>query len=220
MVTLVPAGPFDGDKLVNAGVEVVVTLNVKKLALAPFVPSAILTLCEPVERAGTVQVIDVSPQLLTVAVSVPNLTVPKLVVKFDPVMVTRVPVGPLEGDRLVRVGTEVTVKVRVLLLIIPPLSVTFTKYWPAATLGTLQLMPAWLHPVMMAGVDPNSTFPWVPAEFPKFTPTIETAVSTAPLVGDKLVSVGLKRTVKGKVFSVGTPEPFTTFTLYMAVGSS
>ena len=101
------------------------TVNERALLTTPD-PLATFTLYEPVERAGTVQVIDVSPQILTVALVVPNLTVPCAVPKFDPEIVMLMPAGPLVGDRLVNVGVVIAVTLNgsLLLLIAPVLSVT------------------------------------------------------------------------------------------------
>src|SRR5262245_45540088 len=107
IVTAVPAAPLVGDSVVSVGATETVKLT-PLLARPPTV-----TVTDPVVApAGTVAVILVAAQLVTVA-SVPlkwTVLTPCVAPKLVPVIVTAVPAGPLVGASVVRVGGTDTVK--------------------------------------------------------------------------------------------------------------
>ncbi len=98
IVTDVPMEPLVGVKDEIVGADVVVTVNcVAEFAVCPPTVTEIVTAPETPE--GTVTTIEVSLQLVGVAVTVPNLIVlvPCVVLKFVPLIVTVVPTAPLLG---------------------------------------------------------------------------------------------------------------------------
>ena len=102
-------------------------------------------------------------------------------------MVTDVPVGPDEGDRLVIVGAEaLTVNERLLLATPPTVTTTGPVVAPPGT-GTTTLVA--LQLVGVAVVPLNLTV-LVPFDAPKPEPAIVTEVPIAPDGGDKLVRTG------------------------------
>jgi hypothetical protein len=115
-VTVDATEPLDGLKLVSVGGEAV-TVNVPALVA---VPPAVVTLHLPEDApAGTVAVICVAELTVKVAVAAPSLT-ELAPVKFVPVRVTLVPVGPLAGEKPDSVGAgAVTVKLPELVAVPP-----------------------------------------------------------------------------------------------------
>jgi len=102
MVTLVPAGPLVGAKLVIVGGGT--TVNA---ALLVAVPAGVVTLSGPVVApAGTVAWIVVSEVTVKVALTLLKATA-VAPVKFVPLIVTLVPTGPLLGVKPVIVGLVV-----------------------------------------------------------------------------------------------------------------
>jgi hypothetical protein len=122
IVTLVPAGPVAGVKVVIVGG---LTVTVKLLGLVA-VPPGVVTLSDPVVApAGTVARIAVLDVTVNPAAVPLNLT-DDAPVKFVPLMVTLVPVGPLAGVKLAIVGgLAVTVKL-LALVAVPPGVVTLS----------------------------------------------------------------------------------------------
>src|SRR5258706_301001 len=100
IVTLVPAGPLVGVKLVIAGG---LADPVNTLALVA-VPPGVVTLIDPVVApAGTVACIVVAEFTVNVALTPLNFTA-VAPLKFVPLIVTLVPTGPLVGVKLVIEG--------------------------------------------------------------------------------------------------------------------
>src|SRR3989442_471317 len=97
MVTVVPAPPLVGEKLVIVGGG----MTVKLLALLA-VPPAVVTLIGPVEAPlGTVAAIEVDEFTVKPALTPSNRTA-LAPVKLVPLMVTLVPTPPLAGEKLRR----------------------------------------------------------------------------------------------------------------------
>src|SRR5207302_1577717 len=123
IVTLVPAGPLPGVKLVIVG-----GLTTVKLLALLAVPPGVVTLIGPLEApAGTVAWIAVGELTAKLALVPLNRTA-VAPVKFVPLIVTLVPAGPLPGVKLVIVGggsETVTVKLPALLAV-PPAVVTLS----------------------------------------------------------------------------------------------
>src|SRR5262249_11536719 len=94
--------------------------------------------------------------------------------------------GPLVGDRLVRLGATVTVKLTPLLARPPTVTTTFPVVAPAGT-GTTMLV---LDQLVGVAVVPLNFTVLVPCVAPKFVPVIVTEVATGPFVGDRLVMLG------------------------------
>src|SRR5438876_424584 len=104
MVTEVPIAPEVGDKLLMAGVTV-------KLAPVLALPPTVTTTGPVAAAFGTGTTILVLLQLVGVAVVPLNLTVlvPCVAPKFNPLMVTELPIAPEVGDKLLIVGKTVNV---------------------------------------------------------------------------------------------------------------
>ena len=202
IVTDVPTAPEVGDRLVMLGVG-------RTVKLIPLLstPLACTTKLPVVAPVGTGTTIDVALQLVGVAAVPLNLTVlvPWVEPKFVPVIVTDVPTAPEVGDRLVMLGVGRTVKL--IPLLSTPLAWT-TTLPVVAPVGTGTTIDVALQLVGAAAVPLNLTVlvPWVA---PKLVPVMVTDAPTAPEVGDKLVMLGLGRTVK-LIPLLSTPLAWTT----------
>jgi hypothetical protein len=118
IVTLVPAGPKFGVNDVMVGAKLFVT--VKSAVLVAVLPAVVTLILPVVAPVGTVPVICVSEFTMKVVATVPlNFTelAPKNPV---PVIVTRVPTGPLVGENDVIVGTGAAVTVKFVALVAVP----------------------------------------------------------------------------------------------------
>src|SRR5215470_18562478 len=187
IVTTVPTGPLAGARFVRVGALTVVTVKGRPLLGKP---PTVTTTMPLVALPGTGTVRLVADQIVGAATMPLNVTVlvPCVAPKFVPAIVTTVPTGPLAGARLVRVGalTVVTVKGRSLLGKPPTVTTTMPLVAPAGT-GTPRLVDDQLVGV---AVTPLKVTVLEPCVTPKLAPSIVTAVSTGPLVGVRLVSVG------------------------------
>jgi hypothetical protein len=126
-----------------------ITVKLSALLTAPLGP---VTTTFPVEaNAGTGTAILVGPQLVGVAATPLKVTVlpPWLVPKPDPPIVTEVLAGPVAGDRPVRTGLGLTVKVCGLLATPPTVTTTLPVVAPAGGNVTIWVGP---HIVRVAGV--------------------------------------------------------------------
>src|SRR5882672_5983506 len=177
IVTEFPTSPEVGDRLVMLAAPTTV-----KFDPLLFPPLANTTTFPVVAPEGTVVVMLVVLQLVTVAVVPLKLTVPLPCVapKFVPVIVTAAPTAPVVIDRLVMLGAATTVKLDALLF--TPLANT-TTFPVVAQLATVAAAPL------------NFTV-LLPCVAPKFVPVIVTAAPTAPVVTDRLVMLGAGTTVK------------------------
>lgn len=215
IVTAVPPEPEFGETLVTAGTVIV---NVALLLAAPFT----VTTTEPViVPGGTAAVMLATLQPVTAAAIPLKATVllPWLDPKFDPLIVTTVPIVPELGDNPLTLGGG-TVTVNAAPLLATAATVTTTEPVVAPT-GTVAVMPASLQFVAVAAVPLNATVlvPWLE---PKFDPLMVTAVPTGPDAGDKLVIEGGTVTVKltpllAKPPTVTTTEPVVAPTGTVAV---
>ena len=102
IVTVAPTAPDAGDRLVMLGTGTTVKLT--PLLLAPLAFTTTLPVVAPV---GTVATIDVALQLVTVAVVPLKFTVPWVVLKLVPAIVTGAPIEPEVGDKLLMIGKTV-----------------------------------------------------------------------------------------------------------------
>ena len=96
MVTDVPTGPDVGDTLVMVGADDVTVKFTPLLATPPAVTTTLPVVAPP----GTNATMLVLFQLAVLAVVPLNRTIPGVVPKFEPVIVTEVPALPDVGDRL------------------------------------------------------------------------------------------------------------------------
>jgi hypothetical protein len=108
-----------------------------------------------------------------------------------PLIVTAVATGPLDGERLVSVAVGETVKGSALLARPPTVTTTLPVVAPAGT-GTTMLLADQFVGVAAVPLNVTVLLPFVE---PKLLPLIVTAVATAPLDGERLVSVGATVTV-------------------------
>lgn len=129
----------------------------------------------------------VAPQLVGVAAAPLNVSVldPCVPPKLNPRMVTDVPTGPDDGERLLMLG-EVTAKVEPLLA--SPETKTVTLPLDAPT-GTGTTMFVALQLVGVAALPLNETV-LDPCVEPKLVPVIVIETPDAPDVGDKLEIFG------------------------------
>jgi hypothetical protein len=153
MVTKVPTTPDGGDRLVMLGVDITVKLT--PLLFTPFEKTTTFPVVAP---EGTVTLILVALQLVTLAADPLKLTVPDpwLGPKFVPVMVTKVPEFPETGDRLVIFGADTIVKFSPLLTLPETVTTTFPV---AAPDGTVTPMLVALQLVTPAAVPLKLTVP-------------------------------------------------------------
>jgi len=201
-VTGVPTGPELTDKLLMLGADTTV-----KLDPLLFTPLAKTTTFPVVAPEGTVVAMLVALQLVTLAVVPLNFTVlpPWVDPKFVPMIVTAAPTAPVVDERLVILGAGTTVKLDPLLS--TPLAWT-TTFPVVAPEGTVTLTLVALQLVTLAVVPFNFTV-LPPCVDPKFDPVIVTAAPTAPIVGERLVMLGVPSTVKLTPL-LAAPETVTT----------
>jgi hypothetical protein len=191
IVTDAPTAPVVGDKLVMLGVGT--TVNDDPLLLTPLALTTTLPVVAPV---GTVATIEVVLQLPIVVAVVPlncTVLVPCVEPKFVPVIVTEAPMAPDVGDKLVMLGADTTVNDEPLLATLLTVTTTFPVVAPVGTVATIEV--ALQLPIVVTAVVLNFTVlePWVE---PKLVPVIVTDAPTAPVVGDRLVMLGVGNTVK------------------------
>jgi hypothetical protein len=166
IVTGVPAAAELGLRLLIAGVET--TVNAMLLLATPPAFTTTLPLVAP---AGTGTTMLVALQLVGVAATPLNVTVPCVAPKFVPVMVTEVPTAAELGLRLLIAGVESTVNAMPLLATPPTVTTTLPFVAPAGTGATILVA---LQLVAVAAVPLNVTVPAVP----KLVPAIVTEVPT------------------------------------------
>jgi len=208
IVTTVPMVPDAGDKLVIVGVRR--TVNVTPLLATP---PTVTTTVPVAALEGTVAVMLVALQFVNnVAAPLPNVTV--LVPWLDPnplpAMITLLPAAPDAGDKLVMLTM-----VKFTPLVSTPLAWT-TTFPVVAPVGTVTLMLVALQRLNVVAAVPLNFTVLVPCVDPKFVPVIVTTVPMVPEVGDKLVIVGVGRTVNVTPL-LGTPPTVTTTLPVIAV---
>lgn len=151
-----PTAPLWGEREAIVGVSVWGTVNLTPLLDTP--PSAVTTTFPVVVPIGTVVLIAVFAQLITVAGLPLKLTEPTAggVPKLVPLIVTDAPSLPEDGERLVMFGGGVTVKLTPLLATLPAVITTFPVVAPVGTVAvTLPL----LQEVTVAAVPLKVTVP-------------------------------------------------------------
>jgi hypothetical protein len=201
MVTVAPTAPLVGEKLVMTGVARTVKLE-PLVAVTP----EVVTEIGPVEAPTgtiTVSVVEVAP--VTVAAVPLNSTtlLDGVVLKLVPVIVTVAPTAPLVGEKLVIVGGASTSKLDALVTVTP---LDITLIGPSeADAGTTATMVVALAEVTEALTPLNCTT----GEAPKLVPVTVTEAPGAPLVGEKLVMVGVGNTVNVPALVTVMPVPLT-----------
>jgi hypothetical protein len=159
---------------------------------------------------GTLAVILVFVQAEVVAACPLNVTVPVVVVKLFPAMVTELPGSALEGVKPLMVGAGGTVKTTPGLA--TPPAATATTFPVVAPVGTVAVMLLVVQLVIdVAGVPLNFTalpVPWVL----KFAPAIVIEEPIAPVLGVRLVMLGADVTVNVGPAGLETPPSAVTTT--------
>src|ERR1700730_14908895 len=189
IVTVAPTEPEETLKPLILGLPTTV-----KLLPALLTPLANTMTFPVVAPEGTVATMLLVVQLVTAAVVPLNLIVPLLRCesKLLPEIVTDAVTAPDVGDKLVMLGAGTTVKLTPLLF--TPLAFT-TTFPVAAPVGTVTVMLLEPQLVIEAVVPLNLTVPcpWVE---PKLLPAITTEAPTAPVLGDRLDTLGAGTTTK------------------------
>jgi hypothetical protein len=189
-----------------------VGLSTVKLHPLLFTPLAKTTTFPVVEPDGTVTPMLVAAQLVTLATVPLKVTVPDDP-KLVPVIVTGLPVTPLEVERPVIAGAETTVKFDPLLF-----TPVFTTTFPVvAPLGTVVPMPVTLQLVTVAVCPLNFTVD-DPCDDPNVVPVMVTAAPTAPVVGDRFEMAGA--TVKLSPLLFTPPANTTTYPVVASPGTA
>jgi hypothetical protein len=179
-VTAVPTGPDVGDRLCTAGDTVNAT------ALLAF-PPTVATKFPVAAPAGTGTTICVVAQLVGVATVPLNVIVlvPWLLPNPPPLIVTDLPTGALDCERLVMEGSTVN---GTPLLPVPPTNTTTLPVM--AALGTGATICVELQLVGVAGVAPKK-IKLFPCELPKFVPVIVTEAPIGPKAGERPETLGV-----------------------------
>src|SRR5262245_44904095 len=202
IVTDEPTDPVVGLRLVIVGVGS--TVNAVPALGTPPTVTTTLPLVAP---AGTVAAMLVADQLVVAAVVPLKVTVlvPLVAPKLVPVIVTDAPTAPLVGLRVVIVGVARTVNAAPALGTPPTVTTTLPVVAPAGTAAVMLVADQ----LVVAAVVPLKVTVLVPWVAPKLVPVIVTAAPTAPLVGLRVVIVGVGSTVND-VPALGTPLTVTT----------
>jgi len=202
IVTEAPTAPEVGERLVIVGVAS--TVNVGPVTDTPLTVTTTVPVVAPV---GTVTTIEVLAQLVIAAAVPLNFTVPAVVPKFVPVIVTEALNAPEVGERLVIVGVASTVNDTPLLATPPTVSTTLPVVAPVGTTATMEVLLQLV--IEVADVPLNFTV-LVPCVVPKFVPVIVTEAPTAPEVGERLLIVGVVASTVNVGPVIDTPLTVTT----------
>jgi hypothetical protein len=187
MVTLLPAGPLAGVKLVTVGG----LITVKLLALVAVPPGVVTPIGPVVALTGTAAWIVVAEFTVKPALTPLNVTA-VAPMKLAPLTVTLVPTGPLAGVKLVIVGGLITVKLPALVAVPPGV---VTAMGPVvAPAGTVAWIVAAEFSVKLA-LTPLTATAVAPV---KLVPLMVTLLPTGPLAGVKPVIAGGVRLINSK----------------------
>jgi hypothetical protein len=184
IVTELPTGPVTGEIPLIAGAGV--TVNVGPVAPTP--PGSVTTTAPVVALEGTTATIWFVAQLLMLAWTPLNLTVPCGTPKFVPVIVTELPTAPEFGEIPLIVGAGFTVNVTPALVWPPTVTVTGPVTAPVGTgavmLVELQAVGVEVLPLLKVTVLP----PWSER---KFVPAITMEELIGPPFGVRVFMVGV-----------------------------
>jgi hypothetical protein len=183
IVTDVPTGPLVGEKLAIVGAAAV---TVNELADVAVPPAAVTDIVPVVAPLGTVAAMWLASITENVAVVPLNFT-PVAPVKSVPVIVTLAPTTPLGGEKLAIVGAA-AFTVKLLVEVAVPAGVTIAILPVTALAGTVNVALVALATEKAVAATPPTVTEVAPV---KFVPVTVTVVPVAPLVGVKLVIVGL-----------------------------
>jgi hypothetical protein len=197
IVTDVPTTPLDGEKPLIVGP---VTVKFEELVAVP--PGVVTVILPVVAPEGTVAVTLPSFTKANVA-EIPLNRTPLTAVKWFPLIVTVVPIAPLEGEKPLIVGALLPVTVKLDPLIAITAAVVSVIFPVVAPIGTVAVtLPSFTN-AKTAEVPLNRTLV-APV---KWSPLTVTVAPIAPLEGEKLLMVGalLELTVKFAVL-VAVPD--------------
>jgi len=153
-------------------------------------PAAVTTTVPVTAPTGTVAVILVALQFVMVAtLPLENVTLPVPCdgPKFAPAMTMDEPTAPVLGVRLVMLGAGVTVNVKPLLATFETVTTTLPVVVPVATVAVILVA---VQPVTVAVV-PLNLMVLIPWGLPNPLPAIVTELPTAPVLGVRLVMLGV-----------------------------
>jgi hypothetical protein len=205
IVTVVPAGPLRGVKLSTLG-------KTLKLAALVKVPAGVMTRINPVVAVdGTVAIIKLSETAVNVAVERPNFT-PVALLKPEPKISTFVSTGPPAGAKLLMPFK--TVKMSALAPVLLPDDVVTLMIPVVAPSGTVALISCGEKTVKLVAFTPLKLTAVAPV---KPLPNIVTIVPILPLVGDRLVILGVTRK---SVALVSVPLEVVTLILPLVVAGT
>ncbi len=167
--------------------------------------------------AGTTATMFVLLQLVTAAPVALSATVlaPCVAPKFVPVIVTRLPTIPDNGERLAILGPGGTVNATGLLAPPPTVTITLPVVAPVGT-GTVIVVEVQLVGV---AVVPAKVTVLVPCVEPKLVPVIVTSVPGPPEVGFRFAMLGVDSTVKLTPLLTTPPTMTTTSPFVAAAGT-
>jgi hypothetical protein len=214
MTTTSPAAPLAGEILVITG-----GVGTVKEVLEVAVPDAVTMLMGAVTTpTGAVAVTDVGELMVNVVGMVPNRTL-VTPIKFVPVMTTLVPAAPLAGVKLAIVGAGVggASTVKFVALVAVPIPVRTVIRPVTAAAGTVAIICVAVLDLIVASTPPKRTS----VAPPRFVPVIVTDEPAIPLVGEKLVMVGVGVvTVNIGVGAGDVPSDVITTTLPVKVNGT
>jgi len=192
-VTAVPVGPDDGVKEeITGGCDAV---TVKVPFEVPVPPGPFTEIAPVTADSGTFTLMLVADAIVNVVVAMPPNFTAVAPVKFVPVIVTSVPIGPLAGENeLIVGGSGITVKLAALVAVPTPV---LTEIGPVvAAAGTFTVMVVEETTVKTVVAMPLNLMAVAPV---KLVPVIVTLAPMVPLVGVKDVIVGAPAVVTVKL---------------------
>ena len=211
-VTEVPTEPKLGDRLKIAGV-----VPAEKTAGLLATPATVTSTFPVVTPVGAGTTIAVAFQLVGAALTPLNATVlaPWVAPKFAPEIVTDVPAAPEFGLTLLMCGADTTLKLMLLLAMLPTVTTMFPLVAPDGTGATI------LVSLQLFGVAtvPLNFIVLLPCVAPKLEPVTVTHVPTAPAVGLSMVILGVKSTVNATPLLATPPTVTTTFPVDAPAGT-
>jgi hypothetical protein len=187
MVTEVPTGPEVGEKELIVGFGGLVTSKLLSLVAVP--PGVVTRIFPSVAPEGTVAVILVEEFTVKDADTLLNVTevvVKPVPLKFVPLIVTEVPMGPEVGEKELMVGAGGAVTSKLDELVAVPPGVVTRIFPSVAPEGTVAVILVEEFTVKDADTLLNVT----ELTLTKFVPLIVTEVPTGPEVGENELIVG------------------------------
>lgn len=181
IVTVVPLTALAGKKEVTVGAGI----KIKPGLVA--VPPGVVTETFPDAPAPTTAVILVADTTINEVAAVPPKLTAVVPMKFVPVMVTVVPLGPVVGVKLVIVGGRATVKLELLVIELHPNATLMVPV--VAPAGTEVVILVAVLAITVAVVPLNVTM-LLAGVVLKFVPVMLTVVPGVPNVGENEVMVG------------------------------